>query len=150
MSARKRRTVPETVDVANAVLVSVSLLIRRLRQAPIANDLSLPERGVLSRLDRLGPMTAAALARLEQISPQSVGATVSALEAHGFVDRRRDPDDGRGVLLSVSRAGATVLRDRRAARVEQIARALSDDFTAQELADLAAATPLLERLAQLL
>lgn len=148
--ARARSTGPDAAEVANAVLVSISVLVRRLRQQDIPNDLTLPERTALSRLDRLGPMTAAELARLEQISPQSVGATLSALEERGLVSRRSDPDDGRRVVLSASRAGVAMLRDRRAARIAQMANALSKDFDRNELADLAAATPLLERLAQVL
>ncbi|MGH3381664.1 MAG: hypothetical protein ACRDP6_43750, partial [Actinoallomurus sp.] len=60
---------PEVGDVASALLVSVGLLRRRLRQAPVADELTLPETSALARLDRGGPTTASALARVEQISP---------------------------------------------------------------------------------
>ena len=59
-----------------------------------------------------------------------------------------DPDDGRRVILSITEAGLGVLRDRRNARTEQLARALSSGFTADELDRLMAVAPLLERLAQ--
>ena len=95
-----------------------------------------------------GPATASALARLEQISPQSVGATLGALEAKGLVERRADPGDGRRAVLSVTEAGRSLLRDKRNARTEQLAKALSTGFTPAELQTLAAASPLLERLAQ--
>jgi hypothetical protein len=52
------------------------------------------------------------------------------------------------VVLSVTGAGLELLRNKRGARVEQLARALSAGFTATELRQLAAAAPLLERLAQ--
>ena len=51
-------------------------------------------------------------------------------------------------MLSVTGAGLQVLRDRRNARTEQLARALSSGFTPAELEQLMAAAPLLERLAQ--
>jgi hypothetical protein len=54
------------------------------------------------------------------------------------------------VVLSVTQAGQQVLRDKRDARTEQLAGALSAGFTADELNRLRAATPLLERLAQYL
>ena len=112
----------------------------------VAGDLGLPERAALARLDREGPSTAADLARREQISPQSMGATLAGLEARGLVKRRRDPHDGRRVVLQASAAGVKALHDRRAARSEQLAAALST-FDADELAHLAAAAPLLEQLA---
>jgi DNA-binding MarR family transcriptional regulator len=144
------RRAPDALEVANALRFGVSVLMRRLRQVQVLGDLSLPERAALVRLDREGPSTAAELARVEQISPQSMGATVAALEARGLVRRRTDRHDGRRVVLSVSAAGAKVLRDRRAARAEQLAAALASGFSPGELGTLAEAAPLLERLAQLL
>jgi DNA-binding MarR family transcriptional regulator len=128
--------------------VSIGLLLRRLRQLQAEGELTLPESSALARLDRGGPATASALARLEQISPQSMGATLAALEARGLVERRSDPEDGRRVVLSLSEAGRQVLRSRRDARTELLARALSTGFTRSELRHLMAAAPLLERLAQ--
>ena len=66
-----------------------------------------------------------ALAKLEQISPQSMGATLGALEARGLVERHRRPRDGRRVVLSVTEAGLQVLRNRRNARTERLAQALA-------------------------
>jgi DNA-binding MarR family transcriptional regulator len=139
---------PDVSDVAGALRVSIGLLFRRMRQVRVEGELTLPESSALTRLDRGGPATASALARLEQISPQSVGATLGALEAKGLVERRADPGDGRRVVLSVTEAGRSLLRDKRNARTEQLAKALSTGFTAAELQTLAAASPLLERLAQ--
>jgi DNA-binding MarR family transcriptional regulator len=139
---------PDVSDVAGALRVSIGLLFRRMRQVRVEGELTLPESSALTRLDRGGPATASALARLEQISPQSVGATLGALEAKGLVERRADPGDGRRVVLSVTEAGRNLLRDKRNARTEQLAKALSTGFTPAELQTLAAASPLLERLAQ--
>ena len=139
---------PDVSDVAGALRVSIGLLFRRMRQVRVEGELTLPESSALTRLDRGGPATASALARLEQISPQSVGATLGALEAKGLVERRADPGDGRRVVLSVTEAGRSLLRDKRNARTEQLAKALSTGFTPAELQTLAAASPLLERLAQ--
>ena len=139
---------PDVEEVAAALRVSIGLLLRRLRQVPVKGELTLPESAALTRLDRGGPTTASALAKREQISPQSVGATLSALEARGLVERRSDPGDGRRIVLSVSDAGGRVLRDRRNARTEQLALALATGFTPSELERLMAAAPLLERLAQ--
>ena len=136
----------QTEDVARALLLCVGLLRRRLRQVPVTGALTFPETAALGLLDRGGPATAADLARQEQISPQSMGATLSELEARGFVKRQPDPTDGRRILLSISAAGRRELNRRRNARVEQLAKGLAD-FTEPELAQLAIAAPLIERLA---
>jgi DNA-binding MarR family transcriptional regulator len=77
-----------------------------------------------------------------------MGATLAGLEARGLVERRPDPDDGRRVVLSVTAAGLQTLRDRRNTRTRALAEALTGTFTRQELTQLMAAAPLLERLAQ--
>jgi DNA-binding MarR family transcriptional regulator len=135
-------------DVAAALRVSMGLLLRRLRQVGVPGELTVPQTSALARLDRNGPATSSELARVEQISPQSMGATLSALEARGLVTRDPDARDGRRIVLSVTEAGRQLLRDKRDARTEHLARALAAGFTPEELAQLMAAAPLLERLAQ--
>jgi DNA-binding MarR family transcriptional regulator len=139
---------PDVSQVAAALRVSIGLLLRRLRQVRVEGELTLPESSALVRLDRAGPATPSALAKLEQISPQSMGATLAALEARGLVERRPDPADGRRAVLSVTEAGHAVLRGKRNARTGQLAQALSAGFTPAELRQLMVAAPLLERLAQ--
>jgi DNA-binding MarR family transcriptional regulator len=135
-------------DVAAALRVSVGLLMRRMRQVRGDGAPSVPESSALAWLDRCGPAAPSALAKLEQISPQSMGATLSTLEGRGLIERHADAQDGRRVMLSLTDAGRQVLRDRRDARTGQIARVLADRFTPAEIDQLRAAVPLLERLAQ--
>jgi DNA-binding MarR family transcriptional regulator len=139
---------PDVTEVAAALRVSIGLLLRRMRQVRPDGELSLPETSALTRLDRSGPATSSTLAGLEQISPQSMGSTLAGLEARGLVQRHPDPEDGRRAVLSLTEAGQQVLRDKRSARVAQLAQALSNGFTPAELTQLRAAAPLLERLAQ--
>jgi DNA-binding MarR family transcriptional regulator len=139
----------QNVDqIAAALRVSVGLLVRGLRQVPVEGDLTLSETSALARLDRGGPTTPGALARQEQISPQSMGATLGALETRGLIERAADPDDGRRAVMSITDAGLELLRSRRHAKVQQLARALATEFTPAERDQLAAIAPLLERLAQ--
>jgi len=138
----------DTDQIAANLRLSIGLLLRRLRQVPTSDELSLSESAALARLDRGGPATAAALARAEQISPQSMGATLASLESRGLIERAADPDDGRRVILSISAGGLELLRNRRNARTERLAEALSSGFTRDELEQLNAVGPLLERLAQ--
>ncbi|WP_433887884.1 MarR family winged helix-turn-helix transcriptional regulator [Streptomyces sp. CA-111067] len=139
---------PEPDRVAEALLLGVRLLVRRVRQLPGEGDLTLPETAALGRLDRGGPATSSEMAKLEQISPQSMGATLGGLEARGLIERSADPRDGRRVVLSISGAGRAVLGDRRNAKAQKLAEALADGFTPQELRLLNEVAPLLERLAQ--
>ena len=138
---------PDPVAIAADLRLSIGLLLRRLRQIPTGDELTLSESAALARLDRGGPASAAELARAEQISPQSIGATLGTLQARGLIAKAADPADGRRMILSLTEAGLEVLRHRRNRRTEELARALSAGFTPTELEQLAAAAPLLERLA---
>jgi DNA-binding MarR family transcriptional regulator len=140
---------PVVDDVAGALQSSVRLLVQRLRQTQaVEGDLTSSETSALARIDRVGPTTAAELARLERISPQSMGATLGALEERGLVRREPDPDDGRRLIMSLTDEGQQLLRRRRQARNDLLSHALDDGFTRTELAQLLVAAPLIERLAQ--
>jgi DNA-binding MarR family transcriptional regulator len=132
---------------AEAVLNSVGLLARKVRQVRTKGDLTLAERGALARLSRTGPGTSAELAREEQISPQAMGVTLSALENRGLIDRGRDPQDGRRVVFSFTESGRQLFEAHRNTRADIVAAALSDRFTDAEVEQLIAAAQLLERLA---
>jgi DNA-binding MarR family transcriptional regulator len=136
---------PTAHEVASRLRPVLGQLYRRIRQTTGAGDLTLTESSALSRLERHGPATGARLAKLEQISPQSIGATLQALEAKGLITRAPDPDDGRRVILSPTDAGRGVVQSKRTARTEQLTRALAK-LSAEERALLLAAVPVLERL----
>jgi DNA-binding MarR family transcriptional regulator len=148
MPASAKSPSKSTEALASELRISIGLLLRRMRQIPVEGELSLPESSALARLDRGGPATASELAKREQISPQSIGATLAALEARGMIDREPDPSDGRRVILSLSKRGAQALHDRRSAKTKALATGLEAEFSGAELERLAAAAPLLERLAQ--
>ncbi|MER5949077.1 MarR family transcriptional regulator [Streptomyces sp. NPDC001904] len=140
---------PDPEAVASALLASVSVLVRRVRQVPVESGLTMPQRTALSRLERLGPTTSSALAREVQITAQAMGATLGVLRERGLVERSQDPEDGRRMVLSVTEAGRRALRDKRNERVEMLGRVLgSDAFSPEELAQLQAVAPLVERLAE--
>jgi DNA-binding MarR family transcriptional regulator len=139
---------PTPDAVARALQLSIRLLNHRLRQTPVDTGLALPEASALARLDRLGASDVTTLARAEGISAQSIGATLATLERRGYVTRRRDPEDGRRRVLVLTPEGAAALAQRRTQRADQLARALAEDFTRDELARLFDAVPLIERLAE--
>lgn len=142
------RTSPDRV--ARELQASLGLLFRRLRQVRVVAELSQPESTAVSSLVRNAPATSADLARLEGISTQSMHATMRGLERRGLVTRSVDPHDGRRMLLSLTDEGHRLAGDKRNARAEQLAGALTAHFTAAEREQLLVAAPLLERLAKLL
>jgi DNA-binding MarR family transcriptional regulator len=102
----------------------------------------------LSRLDRNGPDTTANLARWEEITPQSMGVTVSALESKGLIERSPDPTDGRRSILTITTDGATKLHANRGQLTDRLAAALAEHFTVEEMASIRLAAPLIQRLAE--
>ncbi|QUD83996.1 MarR family transcriptional regulator [Gordonia polyisoprenivorans] len=128
---------------------AVSLVKRRMRSTR-SSDFSAPESSVLSRLDRNGPDSIAGLARWDQVTPQTMGSTVAALEARGFIERQPDPDDGRRFVLSLTAAGARQLHGIRDAATRHIAVALREHLSPEEIRLIHDAAPLIERVAQFL
>lgn len=129
--------------------VALGRVVRRLRQGYVAGELTLTESSVLSRLDREGPATPGALAELEHVRPQAMGATLAGLVERDLVERRPDTEDGRKVLMSVTEAGIRLMTDRRSHSTQRVATALAG-FSPAERERLAEAIPLLERLADAL
>ena len=82
--------------VARELQTSIGLLVRRLRQVRVVDDLSQPESTALASLVRNAPATSADLARLENISAQSMHATITTLEGTvhmpGVQVELRDPE----------------------------------------------------------
>ncbi|MDT5306778.1 MAG: hypothetical protein QOE48_2453 [Mycobacterium sp.] len=137
----------EAQGAAAAVQAAVSLFLRRAREGK-SSELSLPEQTALSRLDRNGPDTTANLARWEEITPQSMGVTVSALESKGLIERSPDPTDGRRSILTITTDGATKLHANRGQLTDRLAAALAEHFTVEEMASIRLAAPLIQRLAE--
>jgi DNA-binding MarR family transcriptional regulator len=123
-------------------------LNRRLREQAPPGEFTSSQMAVLGRLDRDGPATVTALARAEGVRPQSMGATVSVLEAAGLVTGAPNPADGRETILSLTDACREWISAGRAARKDWLFRAIRTKLALAEQNELAAAIDLLNRLAQ--
>ena len=123
----------------------VGKLRRRLREQADAGDLPPSQVAVLRRLEREGPMTVSALARVAGVRSQSMGATVAALQAAGLVSGTSDPADGRQTLLSLTPACRKWIRDNRAAKQDWLLRAIDAELNPRERQELARALVLLDR-----
>ncbi|MER6560513.1 MarR family transcriptional regulator [Streptomyces sp. NPDC001027] len=123
----------------------VGQLARRLRQVDNADVLTPSQSSVLGRLRREGPATQAELAAAEHVRPQSMAAILAALDELGHLERTRDPNDGRRVVVSLSDLGEKTVSGLNQHREEWLALALSD-FTPAELDLVNRALPLIRRL----
>jgi DNA-binding MarR family transcriptional regulator len=135
--------------VAGDLSASLGLLVRRLRQVHVHGDITLSQASVLVRLERDGPATPGTLAAVEQITPQSMGAILAALQESGLVSRSGDPSDGRRVRVAITPAGQAALQGVRYEKARQLARAMAEGFTPTEQRRLIEAIPLLQRLGRL-
>jgi DNA-binding MarR family transcriptional regulator len=79
----------------------------------------------LGRLRRDGPATTADLARAETVRPQSMGATVAALEEMGLVERKPHPTDGRQVNIVLTAKGTAVCKSSKDAKLKWLAKAIA-------------------------
>ncbi len=114
-----------------------------IRHTP--RDMSLTSLSALATLNRLGPRRITDLAASEGVAQPSVTAMVTMLERAGFVERRRDPDDKRVVMVAITEAGSAYVRARRAAGAQAFSEAL-DKLSPEEAATLEAAVPVIEHL----
>jgi DNA-binding MarR family transcriptional regulator len=139
---------PDPARLAVELHELVIKLRRRLREQADAGDLPPSQVAVLRRLEREGPITVSALARVAGVRSQSMGATVAALQAAGLVTGEPDPADGRQTLLSLTPACRKWMRQNRAAKQDWLLRAIDGELSAREQQDLARALGLLQRVVE--
>ncbi|WP_394554865.1 MarR family winged helix-turn-helix transcriptional regulator [Agromyces sp. MMS24-JH15] len=139
---------PDAAETAADLRLAIGRLVRRTRRE--TTTLPPSQAAVLGRIDRDGPQTVADLAASERVSHQSMTRLVGDLVASGLAavatpppgaDRRRKP-------VTLTEAGAAALREQRSLRSTHLARAIETRLSAAEHRTLAAAIPLLERLAE--
>lgn len=135
-----------TLALAGELRVLIGQLRRRLREQADPGDYTWTQKSVILRLERDGPATVTTLAKAEGVRPQSMGATVSTLEAAGLVSGSPDPADGRQTILSLTPACRETMRAGRAAKDDWLFRAIQGRFAPEEQKELATAVELLKRL----
>src|SRR5580658_2767598 len=132
--------------LATELRAAASALVRRLRAESAGQTLSTSQAAVLVLLHNGGPSTVADLARLEHVTPQSMGATVASLESEGHVARTVDPGDARRWNASLTETGRRVLLEGRAARQAWLSRAIEERLADGEQRHLVEAMTLLRKL----
>ncbi|MEV0906868.1 MarR family winged helix-turn-helix transcriptional regulator [Streptomyces hokutonensis] len=133
---------------ARDLRVVFSRLRRRIREVATDEDLTPSQESALTLVGKHGAATASALASAEGVRPQSMAATLAALDQHGLIRRSPDPEDGRRQLVTLTEAGRERVEDNRQVREEWLARAFEDRYTEQERRTIVDALTLLERLSE--
>jgi DNA-binding MarR family transcriptional regulator len=133
---------------ARDLRVVFSRLRRRIREVATDGDLTPSQESALTLVGKHGAATASALASAEGVRPQSMAATLAALDQHGLIRRSPDPEDGRRQLVTLTEAGRERVEDNRQVREEWLARAFEDRYTEQERRTVLDALTLLERLSE--
>ncbi len=96
-----------------------------LRQRLRLRDEGWGDRLLLGRLAEGGPRRATDLAADTLLDQSTVSRQVRSLVERGLVEKRPDPGDGRGRLLSPTARGLAAVERYRALRDERLAQALS-------------------------
>jgi DNA-binding MarR family transcriptional regulator len=138
---------PNSLETAvTELLRSTGLLLRRLRAESNPSELTWSESVILARLDEVGSMTTADLARAEAVKPQSIGAALAVLEQEGLVQRRPHPTDGRQVLFALTDQGVAIRRRNTILKRQWVSAAMAK-LDPEEQQTLIAAAALFKRLA---
>jgi DNA-binding MarR family transcriptional regulator len=140
-------TPPETPreireELAPRLRWTITRMARRMRQES-GTDLGPSQVAALATIERHGPLSPSELADLEHIRRPTATRILRHLCEAGLVERIRDPEDGRGAIVSVTSAGRTHLKRLRARKTAYLATRL-DGLDAEDRRTLERAAELLE------
>ena len=101
----QRKHVPDQDDVASVLHASLSKVSRQLQHLDLPQGVT-PERlRTLATIYAHGPLSVTALATMQKVRPATISRMITSLEDDGFVKRREDKTDKRGVLVSATAKG---------------------------------------------
>lgn len=136
-------------ELAIRLVLAVKRLRARLRETWPSPVQSLPttQLAILKRLRDDGPTTAATLAVAEHVSQQAIAQQVAGLRDAGLIKTRRDSEDRRKTLVSITKRGLKLFDAVTTSRNAWLTRAIASQVPPKDHAALAKAVELLERLA---
>jgi DNA-binding MarR family transcriptional regulator len=110
-------------ELAPRLRWAITRTARRLRQEA-GTELGPSQVAALATIERHGPLSPSEVAKLERIQRPTATRILRHLEEAGLVERVRDPEDGRGAIVSVTGDGRTHLRRLRARKTAYLATRL--------------------------
>ncbi|NEM92524.1 MarR family transcriptional regulator [Galbitalea soli] len=128
------------------IRLTIQRLARRIRSMQGDENVTEGQRAVLFALYTLGPQSLSSLSEHERVTPPSMNRTINSLVAAGLVTREAARDDGRRVVLELSDAGRTFIRDTKRKRDAWFTTRLAS-LSEEERATVAAAADILRKLA---
>jgi DNA-binding MarR family transcriptional regulator len=147
---RSRRVPTRSAQIAYVAseLVPRAALLTRLLLRQVDAELSRTELGLLRTLSD-GPRRITELAELEGLAQPTMTILIQQLEREGLVQRERRSDDGRVVLVDLTKKGRVALEAYRERVREAIGEYLAE-ISDEQVDQLAAATEALAQLVTLL
>ncbi|MDX6454774.1 MAG: hypothetical protein QOD48_881 [Gaiellaceae bacterium] len=147
---RSRRVPTRSAQIAYVAseLVPRAALLTRLLLRQVDAELSRTELGLLRTLSD-GPRRITELAELEGLAQPTMTILIQQLEREGLVQRERRSDDGRVVLVDLTKKGRVALEAYRERVREAIGEYLAE-ISDEQVDQLAAATETLAQLVTLL
>lgn len=127
-----------------ALLNTRDAVHERYRGVLAPHRLTMQQWRVLSTLARTGERDATRLATQTGIQPPSLTRILQGMETRGVVTVRRDPDDGRRTLLSLSDPGKTLVEEL-SPRIATVEESILRAFGAERCRALTIALEDLER-----
>ena len=141
------RSTSSTLAMANAIRRSFGDFARRMRALRENHNVSASKLSVLGRLHRAaGPMSATALARLENLQPQSLTRIIAELESEGFIEKKQNVSDRRQFDIQLLAKGTELLIQDARRQNEWLTAAMDHQMTPAERAVLAVAAEVLDRI----
>ena len=138
---------PAPPVVADRVHSAAIHLLRRLRKQDEAIGLTAARMSALSVVVFGGPVTIGRLAEAEQVSGPTITRLLAGMERDGLLKRSRDAGDRRVIWIKATPKGARLLQEgRRRRRIAALAADLAS-LDPAELALLAKAAELMDRIA---
>jgi MarR family transcriptional regulator, lower aerobic nicotinate degradation pathway regulator len=121
------------VEPAYRLEDQVGFLLRRAYQRASSNlidrigpyDLTAPQFATLARLYERGTLSQNLLGRLVAMEPANIRDVVLRLKKRRLVMTRRDPDDGRLILVSLTPSGMSLIRELLPIEIECTAKTLA-------------------------
>jgi DNA-binding MarR family transcriptional regulator len=122
-----------TGQLASDLRTVVTRLIKKLRSKSVSTGkMSLTERSTIALLDQHRELLPSELAGMEKITTQSMSQILNHLLELGYINRKTSATDKRKVIISLSKAGHSMLHAIRHERDEWLQEALNKICSVRE------------------
>jgi len=131
---------PAPLEIVGRVIVIAQYLERSVNAALEPLGLSLGQFDILATLRRQGPngrMTPTQLMKSVMLSSGGMTNRLDRLEEAGWIERHADPDDRRGIVVALTKAGRELIDQATTARFQEAKDSLPP-LGAKESKELAA------------